>query len=409
MIVERLRLVNVRAITEAEFEFSGGMNLLVGINGVGKSTVLDSLRFLFANALSKLSSIKENIDFKDTDLSIGQDFLMAEFFGKIENEKFNYLIHKPRQDFVVDEKKAGEVRGGVITNPSHNDFIIRPAIKPNQIKPIAVFFSPNRSVVSLRKSNKTAPFAIDSLEPRELQIQDFANWLLTLEALSKESNKAKAQLKALENTVSVFLGNCRDLRAEKDPKPTLLIEKNGKTLDVSQLSDGERGVLSLVLDLTFRLTQVNPNWENPVRDGKAVVLIDELDLHLHPKWQREIVERLEKTFPNCQFIATTHSPQIVGEVPPEKIYILPATGEKAFKPQQSLGMNTNWVLEHLMETSERKKSTEKELQEIADLIESEEYEKAQYQLDELRKYLKGDDQELIRLQARIDRFSLLKE
>lgn len=411
MIIERLKLVNVRAITEAEFEFGSGMNLLVGINGVGKSSVLDSLRFLLANALNNLSLAKENkdTDFKDTDLSIGQDFLTAEFFGKIQNEKFDYLIHKPRQDFVIDDKNAGEVREGVIINPSHNEFRNRPSLKRNEIKPIAVFFSPNRSVVSLQKGNKTAPFASNSLDPRELQIQDFANWLLTREALSKENKEAQAQLNALDNAVKAFLKNYSNLRAVKEPKPTLLVEKNGKTLDVGQLSDGERGVLSLVLDLTFRLTQANPTLPNPVRDGKGIVLIDELDLHLHPKWQREIVVRLENTFQNCQFIASTHSPQIVGEVASERIYILPATGEKTFRPPQSFGMNSNWVLEHLMQTPERNKLADEQLQEIAKTIELEDYEKAQYLLDKLMKSFKGDDEELIRLQARIDRFSLLKE
>lgn len=401
MIVERLKLVNVRAVTEAEFEFGGGMNLLVGINGVGKSTVLDSLRYLLANALNKLSLANEskNTDFKDTDLSIGQDFLTAEFYGKIENEKFDYLIHKPRQDFVVDKEKAGEVREGVIPNPSRNEFRVRPTLESDAIKPIAVFFSPNRSVVSLQKGSKTAPFDRESLEPRELQIQVFAEWLLTREALSVESKEARAQLEALENALTAFLVNCRNLRAVKEPKPTLLIEKNGKTLDVAQLSDGERGVLSLVLDLTFRLTQANPHLENPAQDGKAVVLIDELDLHLHPKWQREIVARLENTFPNCQFIASTHSPQTVGEVSPEKIYILPGNDEKAYKPDQSLGMDTNWILKYLMETGEEDPETAKILSEIEELIKSGKNEIAQEKIDELRKKQKGDSSKLIRLQA----------
>jgi predicted ATP-binding protein involved in virulence len=97
----------------------------------------------------------------------------------------------------------------------------------------------------------------------------------------------------------------------------LLVTKDGMLLDARQLSDGERGLLALVLDLAKRLSQANPGLSDPVKLGEAVVLIDELDLHLHPKWQRTIVERLTKVFPRCQFIATT-LPQIVAAVEPSK-------------------------------------------------------------------------------------------
>ena len=88
------------------------------------------------------------------------------------------------------------------------------------------------------------------------------------------------------------------------------MDKQGVTLNLSQLSDGERSFLALVSDLGRRLALANPLLENPL-DGAGVVLIDELELHLHPKWQLEVVEKLRSAFPNIQFIVTTHSPFIL--------------------------------------------------------------------------------------------------
>jgi len=93
----------------------------------------------------------------------------------------------------------------------------------------------------------------------------------------------------------------------------LLVDKAGVSLNLSQLSDGERSFLALICDLGRRLALANPDrsvLENPLH-GAGVVLIDELELHLHPKWQREVSKKLRETFPNIQFVVTTHSPFVI--------------------------------------------------------------------------------------------------
>jgi predicted ATP-binding protein involved in virulence len=94
----------------------------------------------------------------------------------------------------------------------------------------------------------------------------------------------------------------------------------------------------MVGDLARRLAIANPGLKNPLY-GFGVVLIDEIELHLHPKWQREIIPALTRTFPHCQFIVTTHSPQVVGEIKPQGIYILEKTenGIIVQRPQSSYG------------------------------------------------------------------------
>jgi predicted ATP-binding protein involved in virulence len=167
----------------------------------------------------------------------------------------------------------------------------------------------------------------------------------------------------------------------------LLVDKkvHGKksTLDVRQLSDGERSTLALVLDLAQRLSQACPDLTDPIKKGEAVVLIDELDLHLHPQWQRTIVDRLTRTFPRCQFIATTHSPQIVAAVEPEQVMLLTEKG--IIRPNRTLGMDSNWILRHLMETDERPAATAKAIENVEALISKGDYSKARKQIATYRK------------------------
>ena len=101
---------------------------------------------------------------------------------------------------------------------------------------------------------------------------------------------------AISQALTTFLGGFENLRVQEQPL-RLLVDKAGVALDLSQLSDGERSFLAMICDLGRRLALANPRIENPLH-GRGVVLIDELELHLHPTWQREVSDKLRKTFPN---------------------------------------------------------------------------------------------------------------
>lgn len=426
MQLKRLTLTHLRAFTQAELSFQPGMNLIVGINGVGKSTILDALRILLSQAITQLSnSRKKSLEFHDSDITITQDAITAELAFEIENIPFNYLVHQPRSQYITVQKQAGETQAQTFQAVEHHDLTsskkaVSKATKQSIQQPLALYFSPRRALPTHSKGDPTSAFA-NALDHRELRLIEFAEWWLTQKTLAEE-NKPLAQrhLTALAEAATAILETCSNVRAESETftyqdkkgnqtqkkETTLLIDKNNTTLDISQLSDGERGILALVLDLARRLSQANPNLTNPLT-GKAVVLIDELGLHLHPRWQRTIVQKLTNTFPNCQFIATTHSPLVIGEVEPEKIILLEAD-QPPFRPDQALGMDTDWILKYLMGTTTRNIPTEQTLKRIAQLIETENYDQASDAIDTLRDSI-GEFPELVRLQARIDRFQLLAE
>jgi predicted ATP-binding protein involved in virulence len=435
MELKRLSLAHVRAFTQAEFNFQPGMNLLVGINGAGKTTVLDVLRIMMSQTLPKFTASRSKpLEFdKDSDISIGQGALTAELHFEAARATFEHLIHLPRAAYVIDKEQKGTLREQTYDLLSRNEFRLTSGpgstdyYKHSLEQSLVVYFSTHRSFPSMAAPSKAssagkqaAAFA-ESLSHRQLRIREFAEWWLVQETLAQEReqspqqtllfdganyNEYRRRLEALQTALSLFLENCTNLRAVSEPETTLLVDKVGKTLDIRMLSDGERSMIALVLDLARRLTVANPSLENPLSEGKAVVLIDELDLHLHPRWQRTIANRLTQTFPNCQFIATTHSPQIIGGVPPDKIILI--DDRKVTRPDQSLGMDSNWILTYLMKAAERDEKTEEQLQQIEDLIEAERYEEATAQIDLLRQKV-GEFPDLVSLQARVDMILFLSE
>jgi len=169
---------------------------------------------------------------------------------------------------------------------------------------------------------------------------------------------------------------------------------------VRLLSDGERSVLALILDISKRLAQANPRLDDPLETGEAVVLIDEIDLHLHPQWQRKVVGNLERTFRSCQFIATTHSPQVIGEVPHEKIQMI--KDGKIYSPNRSFGIDSSRVLEEVMDTSSRNPLVEQEIGLIAKLIAEENTEGAKAAIEKLSNKIGEDDPEITRARTLIE-------
>ena len=94
-----------------------------------------------------------------------------------------------------------------------------------------------------------------------------------------------------------------------------------RTQELAQVSDGYRNLLALVLDFARRLAQANPNWSDPL-EAPGILLIDEIELHLHPRWQQTIVPSLRSVFPNTQIVVSTHSPAVLTTVRREHIHLL---------------------------------------------------------------------------------------
>jgi predicted ATP-binding protein involved in virulence len=406
MRVTTLKVTNLRAIKEAAFRFQPRFNLIVGVNGVGKTSVLDALGACLSAVVIQTNQLALRPEsFLADDIRVGADALSVECGIAIGTGKYAYLVHKPRERSAPRSKGAGKPREQVHDTPERSEFIGEPPAtatgKEKEGRPLAILFSTSRAVPSDKQPSKgkssggyAAAYA-EAFSSRELRLAEFANWMRVQEALKGENQAAKKVLGAFERAVQRFLPGYSNLRVELDRgTPVLKINRGKSALRVRQLSDGERGTLALVLDLTRRLAQANPHMGDPAKQAEAVVLIDEIDLHLHPKWQRLIVGNLTAAFPKCQFIATTHSPQVIGEVAHERIQII-ADGE-VYSPSHSFGVDSSRVLEEIMGAAPRTSDVADVLAELSRAVGDGKFKAATKLVDQLAEQLGEDDPEVTR-------------
>jgi predicted ATP-binding protein involved in virulence len=433
MIVSELQLSHVRAIQNAEFRFREGFNLLVGVNGVGKTTVLDALRICLSRVLRSAAQLPlKSMAFELSDIRNDLPFLEASVFFDVEGEEFRYSRLEWREQVAKDDvKRIDFLRRGILENerlrdrprnllralvdsqtlPDSDNFAPALSLWRQQLKrpasaPLGVFFATNRSVLTSSGTAKSksvggkASANADALVPRAWNFRELADWLRVQLTLAKERPIAAKHAEALQQAATRFLPDCTGLQPSDGPASTLMIEKSGTVLDVRQLSDGERGILSMVLDLARRLSQANEDTDDPLAEGRAVVLIDEIDLHLHPKWQRQIVHNLQAAFPRCQFIATTHSPQVIGEVEHERIQII-ADGQ-VYSPTHSYGVDSSRVLEEVMGADPRAKEVQDLLTEVSRAIGRQEFACGRELLAQLGERLGESDPEVTRIHTLLD-------
>lgn len=410
MIVTRLKIANVRAVEAAEFSFKPGFNLIIGVNGVGKTSALESLAVSLAAISRHTNSLKGPLHgFSSSDIRARTDALTVESEVSLGDKTYSYVIHQPREDAVAQAGKEGLPREQTVATPATSAFVgdKPPAADGKKVlRPLAVLFSTRRAVPSDRAPTKSAAkgghaaaFA-EAFSARELRLGEFAAWMRVQGALAAESPSSARVLDAFEKALRRFLPGYSNLRVSDEATPRLLIERRGAEIPARQLSDGERGSLALVLDLTRRLAQANPGLDDPAAKGPGVVLIDEIDLHLHPKWQREIVRNLPDAFPNLQFIATTHSPQVIGEVERDRIQVM-GRGP-VFSPTHSFGVDSSRVLEEIMDAFPRSQQVQVLLDRISKLIGDRNLEDASALVDELAAKLGMDDPEVIRARTLLD-------
>jgi predicted ATP-binding protein involved in virulence len=411
MRVTRLKLTNLRAIEAVEFKFQPGCNLIVGVNGVGKTSVLDALAVCLSAVVKDTNPLRTPVEsFGFDDIRIGADALTAECGFIVGKTEYTYILHKPRAKSAPQNRKVGLPRAQVHETPERSEYVgphpqSATGEEPNG-RPFAVLFSTRRAVPSDRSPSKAAAAGgisagyAEAFSNRELRLGEFAAWMRVRRALSRERPASKRVLAAFEESVRRFLPEYRNLRVSDEQQPKLLIDHGRTTLEVRQLSDGERGTLAMVLDLTRRLAQANPAMPDPAGQAEAVVLIDEIDLHLHPKWQRQIVQNLGATFPKCQFIATTHSPQIIGEVEHERIQII--SDGRAYSPTHSYGVDSSRVLEEIMDSRPRTETVQKLLSQISHAISRKNYDSANKLVTKLVEQVGEDDPEVTRAKTLLE-------
>ena len=401
MMVTDLKLANVRSIKAAELRFQPGFNLVVGDNGAGKTTVLEALAVCISEYVRAGAQGPDVRPFKKEAIRIGAASLDVECGFVGNGSSYRFVLHKNRGQKEGKKGFLGNQPAGV----SHVDEMSQPAgcadRAESEGRPLGVLYSTARAVPRERTPRSLGARSVaykDALLDREVGLGYFASWLSMKQSIDVERNQQA--LTAVQSAVRRFLPGYDNLRLSGADDPVLLIDRRGETLAVRQLSHGERGILAVMLDLTWRMGHLNSELTDPAGEAGAVVLIDEIDLHLHPKWQRQIVRKLTETFPRCQFIATTHSPQVIGEIEHDRIQIL--TEDEAYSPTHSFGVDSSRVLEEIMDASPRTKEVLDLLAQIKEEIDEDALGRARKSLKRLIDLVGSDDAEVTRVSTLLD-------
>ncbi|TMQ03593.1 MAG: hypothetical protein E6J90_03205 [Deltaproteobacteria bacterium] len=225
-----------------------------------------------------------------------------------------------------------------------------------------------------------------------------AGWMRrqTLVQLQRRNGYVQPQLAAVEAAVKSCMQTVTRFWFDVEYDELRLELTGGDIQSFAMLSEGCRNMVEMIADIAWRASVLNPHHsaEAPLlTDG--VVLIDELDLHLHPEWQRHIVADLRRTFPQIQFIVTTHSPQIVASVSRSQIRLLDRNRLIAGEPYVE-GRDSNEILEDVFGVPSRPESTQAEIDALYQLIEAEHYAAARSSLAALRQRLGPDDAAIVR-------------
>ena len=331
-------------------ELNPDVNVFVGINGAGKSTVLDLIGGMLSYFISRVSSDRTYHNYFDeddindesatfnTNISVEFEEQLLEWSVEYGEKRTNSGRLLPK-NHDVSNTELSSIRGRVRRD---NEYTL----------PVIAFYHAHRMMkgVQRAKTGRQAKDMVDVLYEEAIKqeissFESFESWFLSEKnyenqvRLKKQNSFRSRALEVVEKAIELFFNEIGDKQTnyshldlfyDDSPEvtrwnvvrdPELSLKKNGKLIKLNKMSDGEKMVLVIVCDIARRLSIANPKESGQgILEGNGIVIIDEVELHLHPAWQRKIVSALSSVFPNIQFIFSTHSPQVLSGVLENRIF-----------------------------------------------------------------------------------------
>lgn len=395
MNFQSVRIQNYKAIRDMQIEFNPGINLLIGDNGVGKTSILEALTVALGGFLSGIAGVSSKgilqsdvriVSSMIADASSGVQYITPVSIGCVVN-----IDGKPYDWVRTRENETGSSR----TKTAKRDIVNYAGKIANNLNyelPLLSYMGTTR--VSQPRREDFGASVKKKLDDRRcgyigcldssLDIKAIKAWCLKMEMVAFNKNKPVEEYEAFKKLVaSVMKG-----MVELDHFPTIsysrvfediVYSEDSGTLPISYLSAGYQSLLWMTMDIAYRMALLNPGHIN-FEKSAGIVLIDELDMHLHPKWQWNVLGALETTFPNIQFIIATHSPIIISSCKNGKLILIDG--------QQNINCLENayaYSIEDVVELRQGSLSIPKEIKKMVD-----EFDEAMNteQYDEAREILK---------------------
>ncbi len=400
MRLSSLSLTDFRGYASLELTFEPDVTVLVGVNGAGKTSILDALAMMLTSVHEAyrrdLASAERTIE--KGDRRFGSDSARVTVTATFDGSLLSWTM-------------VSDI-GGVLPMPYHLRKLgkLTPGADDRGAMPLAVYFPTNRSALDIpsrihASEDETAFAAYDgALEDGASNFRGFFEWYRREEDLGNEARRRPpvdgvfhAGLEfVLEAIEKLFPGGKR-LRIERRPQ-RMVLDRGEEVLDIAQLSDGEKCLVAMAGDLARRMVQVAPLDPAPL-DREVIVLVDEIELHLHPGLQRQILTRLRTAFPKAQLVVSTHSPQVLSSVQQRSVRLLEGFSYKRLDAG-TWKRDTNSILDSAFGDSGRPPEIAKKLTALQRAVDEDDFVTARKLVGELRAEVEGVDPE-VEVQAQL--------
>lgn len=369
MRLKRISIQNFKCFENESIDLHPSLNILMGNNGTGKTSLLEAIRILIGSLYLAFDKYKERIEMPgiikdDIRLKAVSNSLEPQIPTSVTADAVfdEVFLHTPSpslqssNDNEIHWQRSMESYGGKTTTRNAKEIMevsnnIQEAVRRGDEVdiPLVAYFSTDRykkerrdTDISKAGSRMRGYFnALDTTTNTKF----FLDLYFTETLDEVQNNTVSPLLEAVNAAVRKCL-NCRTMRYNLKTKELLMVFDNGEFLPFNLLSDGIRCTLAMVMEIAFRCYLLNPHLgENAPSLTKGVVLVDEIDLHLHPSWQLHILNDLRAAFPEIQFIVTTHAPLVISQVNECKIYSISEHQVYEFPSQN--GRDANYILRQM--------------------------------------------------------------
>lgn len=360
MHIQSIQLQNIACFEEqtVDFTLSDGKPAkwvtLLGENGTGKSTILQMLSFCLLGR-DMVWDVARGINWEHYSKQKNRN---GKISIKLLVDKGDKKGQKTQNPYQIGFEFGKHIQGGVRRrkNVDDNFVVLNETLYSGDLTLgwFACGYGPWRTLS--RQIVTRSPKALNETRKKQYRfatmysadnaLTNVYEWLLDLDfRMSKDDAKSKKiwnlAIQALEQILPGLV--FKEITVDSE----IVFHENGIPVNLNQLSDGYRSITAWIGDLIRRLIEANPNASNPLH-AEGVVLVDEIDIHLHPKWQRNIVEEIRKLFPNLQFIVSTHSPFIAQDMAEEdKIIILKKVQDKIVY-EENLESIKGWRVDQIL-------------------------------------------------------------
>ncbi|MBR2183499.1 MAG: AAA family ATPase [Acidaminococcaceae bacterium] len=430
MHVSKIRMQNFRCYTDFTMQFSPQVTVIVAENGKGKTAILDALAINMAPYLAAFPGIKGR-NFQPNDVRMVLDAAAAR--NELQIQRMKYLLPVVLETEVEAddgrtyswkrELKSVKGKTSSVSAKFVSDYGKKIAEAINQpddreiLLPVLGYYGTSRmwndSALLKRKNvdlSRSSGY-VECLEPSG-SYNTFAQWFRYASESALEYDRIIAEkhldtknpyreiLKAVNKAIITCIESMgwTDLKYSFAAQNLLICHPEKGELPLEAMSDGARSVISMAADIAYRMARLNPDLgEEVTLNTPGIILIDEVDMHLHPSWQQTVVNNLVKAFPKVQFIVTTHSPQVLTSVPADCIRILHWDNDLVDieEPLFSLGAESSQLLHDIQGVESRPSALPivKTLQRYLQLVNED----------------KWDSEEALALRKQLDRWSKGRE